>query len=785
MASSIIEVDGIVQGVGFRPFVYQLARRRGLNGEVANTSNGVVIRLEGFCEEIESFLKELEEKPPPLAYIAEIQVREATFWGFLDFSIAPSRKNEGRSTLISPDMSICDDCLKELFDPGDRRFEYPFINCTNCGPRYTIIEDIPYDRPKTSMRHFRMCPLCQGEYDDPQDRRFHAQPNACPDCGPQVVLLDRRRAKVPCEDPVEKTAELLRAGKILAVKGLGGFHLAADAENDRAVATLRQRKHREEKPLALMALDMETVRLFAAPTDEDEKLLKSARRPIVVMEKKTPNRICEQVAPGNRNFGAMLPYTPLHYLVLSKFGGPLVMTSGNVSDEPICIENDDAFARLSSIADFFLVHDRDIYLRSDDSIVRNMGGEARFYRRSRGYAPMPVFVRRTLPPVLACGGELKNTVCLTKGDKAFLSQHVGDLENMATLDFFRMTIDHIKRIIDIEPEVVACDMHPDYLSTRYAMDQDDLPVIPVQHHHAHIVSCLAENKRTGPVIGLSFDGTGYGADGTVWGGEVLIADEKKFERAGHLDPVAMPGGAAAIREPFRMALSYLRHVYGEDVCDLDIPFLKKRDPGKTRIIFEMIEKKINSPQTSSLGRLFDGVAALLGMRDRVAFEGQAAMELEMAAKGISWECYDFHWQRGAARVVSLEPIFEGIVEDLREGECIDDISGKFHSTLVRGFARMCVDIREDTGIDAVALSGGSFQNKILFEGLLRELKGAGSKFSRTAWHLATTGGSLWARPFRRPLVFSPVVPTLCVGTSLRLKKNRPESTCKPCNDMLL
>ena len=725
MGSSIIEVDGIVQGVGFRPFVYQLARCRGLNGEVANTSNGVVIRLEGPCEEIELFLNELEEKPPPLAYVVKVRVREAPYSGFADFSIAPSRKNEKRSTLISPDMSVCDDCLEELFDPGDRRFEYPFINCTNCGPRYTIIEDIPYDRPKTSMRHFAMCGLCRKEYDDPRDRRFHAQPNACPECGPRVVLLDSHGEKAACDNPVEKAAQLLCAGKILALKGLGGFHLAADAENDRAVAMLRQRKHREEKPLALMALDMETVRLFADPTDDDERLLKSARRPIVVVEKKTSSRIAEQVAPGNGNFGVMLPYTPLHYLILSKFGGPLVMTSGNLSEEPICIENEDAFARLSDIADFFLVHDRDIYLRSDDSIVRGMGGQARFYRRSRGYVPMPVFLRRTFPPVLACGGELKNTVCLIKGDKAFLSQHVGDLENLATLDFFRMTIDHMKRIIDVEPEVIACDMHPDYLSTRYAMEQDDLPVIPVRHHHAHIVSCLAENKRTGPVIGLAFDGTGYGADGTVWGGEVLIADEKKFERAGHLDPVAMPGAAAAIREPFRMALSYLRHVHGENVYDIGIPFLEKSDPGKARIIFEMIEKKINSPQTSSLGRLFDGVAALLGLRDRAAFEGQAAMELETAAKGLSSECYDFLWECGSARIVSLVPIIEGVVEDLRRGEDVGEISGKFHSTLVRGFSRMCVEIREETGIDTVALSGGAFQNKLLFEGLLRQLQGAG------------------------------------------------------------
>ncbi len=724
-ASRRIDVNGIVQGVGFRPFVYQLANRRKLKGEVANTSSGVVIRLEGPEAEIESFLIDLEKKPPPLAQITDIAVAEETWKGFPDFSIVHSQGNETRSTLISPDMCVCDDCLRELFDPNDRRYRYPFVNCTNCGPRYTIIEDIPYDRPKTSMKNFKMCVRCREEYDDPGDRRFHAQPNACPECGPQVALFDNAGARIPCEDPAKETARLLLSGHIVAVKGLGGFHLAADARNDEAVRTLRRRKHREEKPLAIMVPNIDGVRAFALMTDEDEKLLKNPRRPIVILEKKTPNDISVHVAPGNGNFGVVLPYTPLHYLLSKETDAPLVMTSGNVSEEPICIDNGEAFERLSGIADFFLVHDRDILLRSDDSIVRRMAGETRMIRRSRGYVPVPIFLGRKYPQVLACGAELKNTVCLIKDDKAFLSQHIGDLENLSALDFFKTTISHMKRILDIEPELIACDMHPDYLSTRYALEQSELPVIQVQHHHAHIVSCLAENRIDGPVIGLAFDGTGYGIDGAVWGGEVLISDRMNFARAARLDYVAMPGAAAAVKEPYRMALAYLHHAFGKDFENLDIPFVRKMDKSKAWIIVRMIERKINSPMTSSMGRLFDGVAAMLGVREKVAFEGQAAMELEAAAEWPMEEHYDFEWTSGDCRIISVAPIIKGVAADMENGLGTAKISGKFHRTLARMFSSLCEEIRAESGIDTVALSGGSFQNNILLTGLLEELGKSG------------------------------------------------------------
>ncbi len=720
-----VEVNGIVQGVGFRPFVFGLAQRFGLKGEVANTSAGVMIHIEGSSKKINLFLKELSANHPPLAHITDVCVKDEPCRGFNTFSIAQSRSPEKISTLISPDMAVCEDCLQELFDPNNRRFEYPFINCTNCGPRYTIIEDIPYDRPKTSMKQFKMCDQCRAEYDNPRDRRFHAQPNACPECGPQILLCDHTGHVIESSNAVQKAAELLRAGEILAIKGLGGFHLAADARNDSAVSKLRKRKHREEKPFAMMAEHIQDIQKFAYVDPEDEKLLKLARCPIVILRKKEPNNISQEVSPRNRYFGVMLAYTPLHYLLLRKIAAPLVMTSGNISEEPIAINNDEAFVRLSSIADYFLVHNRDIYLRSDDSIVRNMAGETRLFRRSRGYVPMPVFINNKKVQVLACGAELKNTVCLTKDDKAFLSQHIGDLENLSTYDFFKMTIEHMKRIIDIEPEVIACDLHPDYFSTRYALEQKDLPVIQVQHHHAHIAACMAENRKKGPVIGLSFDGTGYGTDKTVWGGEVLVVDEQSFHRAAHLDCVPMPGGASAIKEPWRMAISYLYHVYGERIRDLDIPLIRESDHQKIELMIKMIQKKINSPQTSSLGRLFDGVAALIGVRNRTVFEGQAAMELEMIANWPVRKGYDYGWTSRDHHILFLEPIITGIVSDLEKGVPPAEISGKFHFTLIQMFSKISCFIRKETNVHIAALSGGSFQNNLLLSGLIESLNELG------------------------------------------------------------
>jgi len=717
-----VNVNGVVQGVGFRPFVYQLARQYHLNGRVANTSSGVVIHIEGPQQNVGAFLKELPKKCPPLAHIVNISTNDETVRNFKEFQISISEKEAIMDTLISPDMSVCDACLSELFDPADRRFRYPFINCTNCGPRYTIIENIPYDRPKTSMKAFKMCPDCQAEYDAPDNRRFHAQPNACQHCGPRVELYDKNRQQVPAPDPIEKTAALLKAGIIAAVKGLGGFHLAADAENGDAVRTLRRRKHREEKPLALMALDIAHIRKFAHVSEEEEALLTSPQRPIVLLKKRASNPISDDVSPRNHFFGVMLPYTPLHYLLLDQVDmTALVMTSGNLSEEPIAVDNDDAFHRLSGIADYFLVHNRDIYLRSDDSIVRKAAGSTRFIRRSRGYVPFPVFLEKEVPPILACGAELKNTVCMTKKNFAFLSQHIGDLENMPAYDFFTHTIDHMKRILEVTPDLVAFDLHPDYLSTRYAESLRDCGKVPVQHHHAHIVSCMAENGIDDPVIGLSFDGTGYGSDGHIWGGEVLVAEPRCFTRAAHLNYTSMPGGDSAVKEPWRMAVSYLYETFGRGFMDLDLPLLRSIDGAHVKTIVKMIDQGINTPFTSSLGRLFDGVASIVGIRNRVAFEGQAAMELEMTASEKPMGTYDYEWISTGGYRILFQPVIRGIVEDVIDGISPETISSKFHGTLVRLFTEMCSLISKETGINRVALSGGVFQNSILLEGLVRSL----------------------------------------------------------------
>jgi hydrogenase maturation protein HypF len=719
-----VAVKGIVQGVGFRPFVYQLAHQYGLNGEVANTSSGVTVHVEGGREAVEAFVRDLGKKSPPLAHITEVLKSHEVPGGYKDFTIKASQREALRQTLISPDMAICDDCLRELLDPGDRRFRYPFINCTNCGPRYTIIEDVPYDRPNTSMKHFPMCDQCQQEYDDPLNRRFHAQPNACPACGPQVALYKNQGNRVLVRDPIEATAELLKKGCVVAIKGLGGFHLAVDGEKSDAVIRLRRRKHREEKPLALMSYDLVRIGRYAHIEPEDESLLTSPQRPIVLLKKKDPNPLSPEISPRNKYFGVMLPYTPLHYLLLGHDFTALVMTSGNITEEPIAIDNEEAFARLGTIADYFLIHNRDIYLRSDDSIARNVGGSIRFIRRSRGYIPTPVFLQGEIPQVLACGAALKNTVCLTKGKDAFVSQHIGDLENLETYRFFEETIGHMKRILDINPQIVAHDLHPDYLSTRWAQEQECVQRIGVQHHHAHVVSCMAEHGLDGSVLGLSFDGTGYGTDGSIWGGEVLIAQHREFTRAAHLARVSMPGGDAAIREPWRMAVSYLHHAFGPGFVDLKLPLLHRIEKKRIEIIQEMITKGVNIIPTSSLGRLFDGIASILGIRDRVAYEGQAAMELEMALeRGTRGQHYTCGWEDvGGSYQIPVDPVVRGVVKDMERGLEVCEISTKFHTTLIRLFSDLCAHLREETGLGRVVLSGGVFQNAALLKGLKEGLE---------------------------------------------------------------
>ncbi len=716
-----IEINGVVQGVGFRPFIFQLARKHKLCGNVANTAEGVVIHVEGTLQRILTFLEEIPQKQPPLAHIVHIASTDAAFQNCPDFKIIKSSSADSKSTLISPDVSICEDCRLEIFDPQNRRFHYPFTNCTNCGPRYTIINDIPYDRPKTAMAGFKMCEKCQAEYDDPMNRRFHAQPNACPTCGPRVELYDALKKQIQSGDPIQTTAQLLKKGHIVAIKGLGGFHLAVDATLPNAVMRLRQRKHREEKPLALMSPDIEKIETYARVTDPAKALLTSIQRPIVLLDKKDPHPIASQVSPDNHHFGVMLPYTPLHYLLLSHGFTALVMTSANLSEEPIAIDNQEAFDRLGRIADYFLIHDRDIYLRSDDSIVRWLTGASRFIRRSRGYVPFPIFLHRKVPQIIACGGELKNTICLTKGKNAFISQHIGDLENLATEDFMRLTVDHLKRILDITPEAIACDRHPDYLSTRYALESSELPVIQIQHHHAHIAACMAENRIDGPVIGLSFDGTGLGLDHHIWGGEVLISDYEDFQRAAHLAYVPMPGGAKAIKEPWRMAVSHLLSHFNENGLPSDLPLFEAIASEKLDTIVAMTQKRLNAPLTSSLGRLFDAVAALLGLRYQVAFEGQAAICLEMVADKNNRDVYELTWRDSHPIQIETAPLIAQVVADIRKNKAPEKISSKFHQAIIECFTSICRYLRRQTGIKQVALSGGAFQNAILLKGFSQKL----------------------------------------------------------------
>jgi hydrogenase maturation protein HypF len=724
-----IEVRGMVQGVGFRPYVYRLAVARHLTGGIANTASGVTIEIQGEPDSVEEFLRALPAEAPPLARITDFDVREIACNGDHEFRIHASKKSEATRALIPPDIAVCDDCLRELFDPADRRHLYPFINCTNCGPRFTIVRSIPYDRPQTAMAAFEMCPRCQAEYDDPANRRFHAQPNACWDCGPQAELWNASGERFPCEDPISEAAARLRAGSIVAVKGLGGFHLAADATNPEAVEKLRERKHRIEKPFAVMVPDRSAAEEFCELGDEERTLLLSPERPIVILRRKNPSVIAASVAPFNPHLGIFLPYTPVHHLLFARSGlRALVMTSGNVSEEPIVIGNSEAVARLAALADFFLVHDREILRRCDDSVVRRSSGRTvRQLRRSRGFVPVPVFLDREFPPVLAVGGELKNTICVLEGRRAFLSQHIGDLENVEAFNFFGEAVEHLQNILEIQPSVVAYDLHPDYFSTRWALGRKGIRAIGVQHHHAHIASCMAENHLAGRVIGIALDGTGYGTDGNVWGGEILLADYLNFERVAHFSYVPMPGGAAAIREPWRMAASYLRDAFGPEMFRLAIPFIEQIPAAKLRTIIQMAERGVNSPLTSSCGRLFDAVAALIGLRHEVNYEAQAAIELEMCRdESAAGQPYTFATrEEGGVLQLSPAPVIRAIVEDLRRGATPTQISQRFHDGLACALADIARLLRDRTRLDTVCLSGGTFQNVYLSGELERLLASEG------------------------------------------------------------
>jgi hydrogenase maturation protein HypF len=717
MVRKAIEVSGIVQGVGFRPYIYRLASERRIVGSICNTAAGVSIEVQGAAAAVEDFLARLPAEAPPLARITDIAVREIPCNGDVDFRIITTHRGEPVHTLISPDVAVCADCLREMFDPADRRYRYPFINCTNCGPRFTIVRNIPYDRPFTSMAVFHMCPSCQAEYEDPLNRRFHAQPNACWTCGPQVELWDLQGKRAEVRDPIAETVARLQRGDAVAIKGLGGFHLACDATNADAVRTLRERKRRVEKPFAVMVPDLGAAELVCEMNEASRELLLSPQRPIVLLRRREGTAIADAIAPFNRYLGVFLPYTPLHHLLFveGRFA-VLVMTSANLSEEPICIANDEAVRRLHKLADCFLVHDRDILLRCDDSVTRVSGGRPRQLRRSRGFVPVPVFLNEDVPSVLAVGGELKNTICLTKGRHAFLSQHIGDLENAESYSFFEAAIEHLQRILEIEPVAIAYDLHPGYFSTRWALAQSGLPQIGVQHHHAHIASCMAENHLEGRVIGFALDGTGYGTDGRIWGGEVLLADYGGFERAAHLAYVPLPGGEAAIREPWRMAVSYLVRHFG---CDFvrDLPLLSSVPRQKLDFLFGMMEQGINSPLTSSCGRLFDAVAALAGVRHRVNYEAQAAIEFEMAIGNSDDEsAYPFELvPEGEGWIIDTGELFEALLHDLRGDVLVGDISRRFHNGLVEVLADVARRLRESCGLERVCLSGGTFQNVYLFE----------------------------------------------------------------------
>jgi hydrogenase maturation protein HypF len=720
-----IEVSGIVQGVGFRPHVYRLARERALAGEISNTPSGVTIEVQGPREMIDDFVVRLRQEAPPLAKITGLAMADLPCNDDRDFQITASRRGEAVHTLISPDVAVCDDCLREMLDPHDRRYRYPFINCTNCGPRFTIVHDIPYDRPHTSMSVFPMCPTCRAEYENPLNRRFHAQPNACWDCGPRLQLWNRGGHSISVQNPLAGAITAIREGSIVAIKGLGGFHLVADATNAEAVALLRQRKRRVEKPFAVMVPTVASARRFCEVSKEEEAALVSVQRPIVLLQRTAPSVIAADVAPHNRDLGIFLPYTPLHHLLFAegKFDA-LVMTSGNLSEEPIAIDNDEAFTRLNQLADLFLVHNRDILLRCDDSVVRVLSGKTCQMRRSRGYVPVPVFLKDELPPILAVGGELKNTICISNGKHAFLSQHVGDLENVESYKFFQDAIAHLEKVLEVQPEILAYDLHPGYFSTQWALQQPGLRTVGVQHHHAHIASCMAENHVEGRVIGFALDGTGYGTDGHLWGGEVLVAGYDSFDRVAHFEYVPLPGGDTAIREPWRMAVSYLAHHFGRSFLNWRIPFVEQLDIRKGELLLQMIQKDVNSPLTSSCGRLFDAVSALVGLRQQVNYEAQAAIELEMAITGPSREPpYPMDLTPdGDGWTISTRRMFEAIVRDLGNGRPPSVISRRFHDGLIEVLARVANLIRQRTWLEQVCLSGGTFNNSYLLEHLSSRLR---------------------------------------------------------------
>jgi hydrogenase maturation protein HypF len=715
-------VEGTVQGVGFRPYVHRLAGELGLAGYVLNDAHGVLLEVEGEAGAVEEFLARLGPEAPPLAVIERVGVSEGATLGDGDFVIRASPRGEIPDAAVTPDSATCGACLSELFDPSDRRYRYPFINCTNCGPRFTIVRGVPYDRPLTTMAGFAMCARCRSEYEDPGDRRFHAQPNACPACGPSVSLLDATGVRIDVADPVRAAASALREGRIVAVKGIGGFHLACRADAESVVSRLRARKHREDKPFALMSASLADAEALIRLGEAEVQLLSGPERPIVLAPRLPGARVAPSVAPGASELGVMLPYSPLHHLLLADSGCTLVMTSGNVSDEPIAFEDEEAEVRLGAIADLLIVHDRPIETRTDDSVVRVVAEDRPlFLRRSRGYVPAPLpLPRPARRPLLACGAELKNTFCVAKGGRAWVGHHIGDLQNYETLRSFTRGIDHFQDLFAVEPELVAHDLHPEYLSTKYALERPGVELVGVQHHHAHLAAVLAEHGEPGLAVGAIFDGTGLGSDGTIWGGELLLGDVSSFRRVGSLWPVRLPGGERAIREPWRMACAW---ALTSGISDVPARLMPSVPPSSWAQIRHLAETGVAAPVTSSMGRLFDAVAALCGIRPKVNYEGQAAIELEAACDSGEPGSYPIELvARGELLLIDPRETIRSLTRDLAAGTAVPTVATRFHRGIAQATVAACSELAEAAGVDRVVLAGGVFQNRRLLEAVMAGLE---------------------------------------------------------------
>lgn len=726
-----VTIRGAVQGVGFRPFIYRLASGMGLTGWINNTLQGVSIEVEGIQEQLETFLLRIEREKPPRAFIQSLEPSFLDPAGYSDFTILHSNASGAATVVVAPDIATCPDCVREISTPGERRYRYPFTNCTNCGPRFSIIEALPYDRPNTSMKAFTMCSACRAEYDDPLDRRFHAQPIACPVCGPHLELWDRKGLLLAGHDAgLLAAADAVRQGQIVAIKGLGGFQLLVDARNHQAIQHLRDRKHREEKPLALMYPSLEAAAQDCEIADLEARLLTSPEAPIVLLRKIAgESDIAPAVAPGNPSLGVMLPYTPLHHLLMADLGFPVVATSGNLSDEPICIDEREALERLGGIAELFLVHNRPIIRHVDDSIVCIMMGREMVLRRARGYAPLPICLKHPLRASQAVGAHLKNAVAFANGQDVIISQHIGDLETEPAYEAFRLVTDDLKRLYALSPAAIACDVHPDYLSTRYA-GETGLPLVSVQHHLAHVLACMAENELDGPVIGVSWDGTGYGLDGTIWGGEFLLVEDEQVTRIAHFRPFPLPGGDKAVKEPRRTALGILYSLYGDRALQrADLAPLKAFTSQELAILRTMLSRNINCPLTTSVGRLFDAAAAIAGLCQRIRFEGQAAMALEFALHGIETDdTYPFPLTISSpSAILDWSLLVEKVIYDVLQGVPVGMISVKFHNALIDAI----LAVARHANIEKVVLTGGCFQNRYLTEHAVTRLQAAGF---RPYWH---------------------------------------------------